>query len=144
MYLWVKHNCHNKLRFLGAFAKLRETTISFVKSPWNNWAPTGRTFMKFCILVCLENLSRKFKFHLNLRRLTVTLHEDLGTVMIVSRSVLLRVRNAANNSCWEIKTCILITFSENRALYEIMWRKYGTAGQATDDNMAHALCSLGN
>ena len=29
-------------------------------------------------------------------------------------------------------------FPENRAVYEIMWKKYGTAGQATDDNMAHA------
>jgi hypothetical protein len=28
-------------------------------------------------------------------------------------------------------------FFENRAVYETMWKKYGTAGQATDD-MAHA------
>jgi hypothetical protein len=48
----------------------------------------------------------------------------------------------------KIKAHILcsITFSENRVAYEIMWKKYGRARQATDDsiNMAHALCVLGN
>jgi len=34
-------------------------------------------------------------------------------------------------------------FSENRALYEITWGKYGTVGQATDKNMVHVLRSLG-
>jgi len=43
---------------LGAFAKLRKATISFVTSvchlsvrpsAWNNSAPTGRVFMKFVI-----------------------------------------------------------------------------------------------
>jgi hypothetical protein len=29
-------------------------------------------------------------------------------------------------------------YFENRAVYEIMWKKYCTAGQATDDNLAHA------
>jgi len=28
-------------------------------------------------------------------------------------------------------------FKKNHAVYEIMWKKYGTVGQATDDNMAH-------
>jgi hypothetical protein len=35
-------------------------------------------------------------------------------------------------------------FFENRAVYEIMWKNYRKAGQATDDNMAHALCLLDN
>ena len=33
---------------------------------------------------------------------------------------------------------------ENRALYKIMWKRYGRAGQATDGNMAHAHCMLDN
>ena len=33
---------------------------------------------------------------------------------------------------------------ENRAVYEIMWEKYSRAGQATDDDMAHAQCMLVN
>ena len=43
--------------FLGAFAKLRKTTVNFVLSvrpsvrppAWNNSAPTGRIFMEFDI-----------------------------------------------------------------------------------------------
>jgi hypothetical protein len=31
---------------------------------------------------------------------------------------------------------------ESRAVCVIMWEKYCTAGQATDDNMAHAHCML--
>jgi hypothetical protein len=36
-------------------------------------------------------------------------------------------------------------FSENRAVYEIMRKKYGTAGQATDDNIIRRMrfaCSI--
>ena len=33
-------------------------------------------------------------------------------------------------------------FFLNRAPFEIMWRKYCRARQATDDNMAHANCAL--
>jgi hypothetical protein len=33
---------------------------------------------------------------------------------------------------------------ENHAVYEIKWKKYGTAGQATDDNTMHAFCVLDN
>ena len=47
----------------------------------------------------------------------------------------------------KIKTHILCSvtfFFETPAVYEIMWNKYGRAGQATDDNMAHAHCVLYN
>jgi hypothetical protein len=55
---------------LGAFAKLRKATVSFVMSvrpsvchsAWDNSAPIGRTFMKLDIWGFLENQSRKFKF----------------------------------------------------------------------------------
>jgi hypothetical protein len=48
--------------------------------------------MKFDI----KNLSRKFKFHLNLTGIVGTLHEDLSTFMKISRSVLLRMRNVSD------------------------------------------------
>ena len=34
-------------------------------------------------------------------------------------------------------------FPANRAIYEINVAKCGSAGQVTDDNMAHELCVLG-
>jgi hypothetical protein len=44
----------------------------------------------------------------------------------------------------KIKTQVLcsITFSEKRAVYEIMWKKRCRVGQATDSLMAHAHCML--
>jgi len=45
----------------------------------------------------------------------------------------------------KIKThvlCSVIFFFENRAVYEKTWKKYCRAGQATDNNMAHAHCML--
>jgi len=48
---------------LGAFAKLRKTTISFVisvrLSAWNKSNPTGWNFMKFDISRFFENQSKK-------------------------------------------------------------------------------------
>jgi len=32
--------------------------------------------------------------------------------------------------------------SENRAIYEIMWKKYGRTRQVADGGTAHALCML--
>jgi hypothetical protein len=36
----------------------------------------------------------------------------------------------------------IIFFLENLAFYEIMWKKYCIAGQATDDSMVHGRCML--
>jgi hypothetical protein len=43
----------------------------------------------------------------------------------------------------KIKTYMFHNFSENRGVYESV-EKYATAGQTTDDNMAHANCMLDN
>jgi hypothetical protein len=71
------HSCYS---LLGVFAKLRKATISFVMSvrpsAWIDSAPTGRIFMRFYIWAFFENLSRKFRFHYNLPRITGILHED--------------------------------------------------------------------
>jgi hypothetical protein len=57
------HNLTHTSSFIGAFAKVREATVSFLMSAhlstWNNSAPTGWILMKFDILVFLKNLSRK-------------------------------------------------------------------------------------
>ena len=41
-----------------------------------------------------------------------------------------------NNQCTAL--------SSDRAVNDIMWEKYGKAGQGTDDNMAHVHCMLDN
>ena len=41
--------------------------------------------------------------------------------------------------------CSVTFFSpENRAVYEIIWKEYCTAGQAIDENMTHAHYMLDN
>ena len=67
--------------------------------------------------------------------------------MIISRSVLIRMRNVSDKSCRETRHTqfrLHNFFFENRAVYELIWKIYGRAGQATDDNMAHAHCTLDN
>jgi hypothetical protein len=52
------------------------------------------------------------------------LHEDLCTFMIISRTFVLKIRVFYTKVIEKIKTRILcsITFAENRAIYEIMWK----------------------
>jgi hypothetical protein len=78
--------------------------------------------MKFHIWLFFENLSRKFKFHINLTRITGTIYEDF---LIIYLSVLLRMRNGSDKSCRENQNTHFAfnnSFSENRADYEIMWK----------------------
>jgi hypothetical protein len=55
-------------------------------------------------------------------RITVTLDEDQHIFMIVSHSVLLRMRNVSDKHCRETENIfyIQLTFIVNRAVYEIM------------------------
>ena len=78
---------------LGAFAKLRKATISFVLSVCpsvrmeqlgSNWTDF-RGILMF-VYFFFENLSRKFKFSQNLTRITSTLHGDQYTFLFISRS----------------------------------------------------------
>ena len=117
---------------LGAFAKLRKATISFVMSfcqfvrpsAWNN-----PIFMKFHIFIFFENLSRKSKFHWNLTRITETLHENLCTGMIISPWIILRMRNVSYWRCRE---------------YQKTFLRYSQQGHRWQYNTAHALCVLDN
>jgi hypothetical protein len=55
--------------------------------------------MKFVIGLFFENLSRKFKLHASLTRITGTLHKDVCTFMIISRSVFLKRRKFSDKNC---------------------------------------------
>jgi len=55
--------------------------------------------MKFDIGVFFENLSRKFKFNLNMMGKTGTFHEDHCTFLIIICSFLLRMKNFSNKGC---------------------------------------------
>ena len=67
--------------------------------------------------------------------ITGTLHEDVFTFMIISRRILIRMRNISDKSYRE-KTHILrsITFCENRTVYEVI-SKNVVEPEATNDNI---------
>ena len=136
--------CLNFWSFLGAFAKFQKATVRFVKSfcppSWNTSAPTGRIFMKCDISVFFETFSRKFKFHYNLTRIILTSHGDLCTFMIISRSVLLRMRNIPDKSCRKNMHAVFSYFlSRNSRGSWCNVVKYGTARQAEEGNIIRRM-----
>jgi hypothetical protein len=64
-------------------------------------APTGQIFVKLIFWEFFENMSRIFNFDKNLKRITDALHEHQYTLFILSRLVLLRMRNVADKICRE-------------------------------------------
>jgi hypothetical protein len=73
-----------------------------------------------------------------------TLDEDQFTFLIISRSVILRTKNVPEKNCRENQNTHFIfkyCFSEKYRLWESLY-KCRRAGQATDDNRAHAHCML--
>ena len=69
--------------------------------------------------------------------MTGTSHDDRCAVLIISHSVLPRMRNVSDKSCRENQNPNFVFsnfFSENRAVYEIMWAKCGRTRHAADDN----------
>ena len=67
-------------------------------SAWNHSATTERISVTIDISVLFENLSRKSKLRQNLARIAGTLREYLCTFVIVSHSVLLRMKNISHKS----------------------------------------------
>jgi hypothetical protein len=99
---------------------LRKAIIGFMSvrlSTLNNAASTRRIFMSFHFWIFFENLSRKFDFPSNLTRISVGLHEHHFTFLIISRSVLLRMRNISDKICRRNQNTFF-----NRAVYHIMRR----------------------
>jgi hypothetical protein len=115
-------------------------SVSLCPTAWNNSAPTERMVMKSDIWIFLENLLRKFKFQWNLTEITGTLRDDLCPVMI-SRSVLLRMRRVSDKPCRENLNTY---FRFNNFLQKIvpLWdnvEKCGTTWQAADDNIIQRM-----
>ena len=74
-------------------------------------------------------MSRKFKFYQNPTRITGTLLSNQYTFEVVSRSVLLRMKNVSGKNYRETRYThfmfndfFFFFFFENRAVYEIMWK----------------------
>jgi hypothetical protein len=107
-------------------------------SSWHNSTPIERFLMKFYILEFFENLSRKFKFHLDLARITGTSYEDLCTFMTVFLRILLTKRNIPDKTCRENQNTFCFQQSPPPRNPCRLWdnvKKCGTARQARDSNI---------
>jgi hypothetical protein len=109
-----------------SYYTLRRVCISVRPSPsaWNSSAPTGQILMEFDVRVFFIKSIEKIQLSFNsASNLYCTFH-DVSTFMIISRLILLRMRNISDNSCWENQNTHIVfrNFFKNRAICEIMWK----------------------
>ena len=115
---------YTKLQFLGAFAKLRKASISFVMSVYPHETtrfPVDWFWLNLTFELFFEKLSRKFNFHSNPTRIMGTLHEHVFILMTISRWILPRMRSISNKIVEKIKThilCSLTVFRKSRHLWD--------------------------
>jgi hypothetical protein len=128
---WDKPFFQRLNRFLGAFAKLRKATISFIMS-----VSLSVHMEKMCFhCTAVHEIWYLITLRKSVEKIRVTLEYDknnryltwrhIYVFFIISRSFLLRKRNISDKFVEEIKTHILcaITFSsESRADYVILWK----------------------
>jgi hypothetical protein len=119
-------NCEKRLLALSC-QSVHTEHLSF---HWTN-------FYEILYLIIFLKSIKKIKFSLQYNKDNGNLHEDQCTLLIISCSVCLRMRNVSAKvvekiELFSLKSCLLWDNVE----------KYCRARQATDDNMALAHCML--
>jgi len=143
---WYQHVCFWACWRNSENRPIHSSCLSAHPSTWNRWATTRRTSIRIDIWVLLENLSRKLNLHWNLTRAKGTLVEGLDVFMVISHRILLTIEVFQAEVVEKIKTHVLFSAILFLKILAIKWdnlEKYGRVEQATDNNMAHALCTLG-
>jgi hypothetical protein len=91
-------------------------------------------------LSIFRNFVEKIQILLHMTRIAGTLHEDLCTFMIISRAILLTVRNVSDKYFREnhnTQSIFNIFFPRKSCLYEIMWKNTVEPGRP-QHNTEHA------
>ena len=143
----------NFASILGAFTNLQKrllassylsVCLSVCPSASKNSASTGRIFIKFHIWVLFENLSRNSSF----TKITTTLYAGVNTFMIISRQILLRMRNVWDESGRGNQNTYFTFNDVFPKILQFMRKcgkiRYRRTGHRSQHNMAHALCMLDN
>jgi hypothetical protein len=104
-----------------------------MEQPGSHWTD----FYETCYFSIFRKPVQKIQVSLKSDNNNGTLHEDLCTFMTIYRWILLRMRNVSDKSCRENQNT---HFMFNNVFPKILplWdnvEKYGTARQATDDNI---------
>ena len=132
---------------LGAFKKLRKSTISFVMSVCQSdrteqhgchWTDIHE-ILHFGYFSKKKNLLRKFRLLLKSDKNNGTVHEDRYKFLVVSRSVLPRMRKVTNKVLekTEVQNICSTNFFFFRKLCRV-WDNVEKYGRGTDHNMTHA------
>jgi hypothetical protein len=133
--------------FIGAFAKFRKATVSFVMSVSPSIRPHGTTWLPLdgfsWNLIFVFSRKSVEKTQVSLK--SGTLHPDQYTFLVIYRSVLLRMKNVSGKSCRETRNTHFMF--NNFFIWKIVpfmkWSgKMLWGEQTTNDNMAHAHCVL--
>ena len=126
----VQHN-QQRYTYLGALAKLRKATISFITSvrpsARNNSAPTGRIFMKFDFSVFIPKTVKKIKVSLNFNT-----NKGYFTWIFIYIYNDTSLNSSQNEKCFRKKVQFMFNkfFFLNRAVYEIMWKNNAERGRS--------------
>jgi hypothetical protein len=92
-----------------------------------------------------EKLLKEIKLHWNLTRITGTLREDQYTILILCRSIILKMKNILGKLCGEFRNTHFVFNNFFFRKWYRLWdnvEKYCTVVKAADDNIAHAHCML--
>ena len=122
--------------FSGTFAILSgRLTVCLSVRPHGTTELRLHEFSWNLIFEYCSKMPRKCGFLENLTRITGTLHEDLLAFIVISRWILLKMRNFSDSYYRENQNTHL--FRKSFHLRDNM-EKYGTAIEATHENTAHA------
>jgi hypothetical protein len=99
---------------------------------------------KVICLIIFQKSVEKIKFYQSLPGMTGTVHEDLYTFLIISRSVILRIRNISEKNVKKIQTFFVLDnfFFEYRSVYEIMCENIVEPGRSQIILRIHSHCVL--
>ena len=148
--------CLAMLPFLGAFAKLRKVIIRFIMSVRLPVRPPVRWKVLSSHCRVFNEIWYLWIFLKSVEKIQVSLKSDKNTgccswrpiyayIFVMSRSFILRMRNISDNISRENRNSHFVCrnpfFRKSCRLWDNV-EKYCRAGQAIDDNMAHAHCML--
>jgi hypothetical protein len=98
-------------------------------------------FREFSLWIIVTKSAERIQISLKSDKNNGTLHEDLRTFMIIYRSFLLRMRNVSGKICRENQNTHFMfnNFFFRKSCHLCDLEKYGTARQATDDNITQRM-----
>ena len=150
--LWKHHWMPSITTILGAFAKLRKATIRFAMTVSLSLSVRMEkfglaNFHEIWYTSIFRKSDGKIQILLKSDQNYAYLHDDQYTFMIISRWILLRMRNVSHKICWENQNTHFYVqepfFPDNLSVYKLMWKNaVEPRGHKRQHNMAHALCML--